>query len=220
MRQPGWSRSNRNAVRPLRGSSQVFAIRMKCCATPAPVMNHLRPRTTHLSPRALRARAHHRRIGAAARDAARSSRTSERTRPSTIGASQRCFCSGVADLREHGHVAVVGRRAVEARRARRSRRSSLRSTPPCRRPSSRVRRSSRGICGAHKPAAFTSPRTRSQDIEARCSRARRSSRDRLRAAGCARARRRDARAQRFDVGRQGEVHGRQSQARPRSAVDR
>lgn len=50
MRQPGWSASNRNAERPLRASSEVRAIRMKCCAAPAPVMNHLRPWISHLSP--------------------------------------------------------------------------------------------------------------------------------------------------------------------------
>ena len=95
MRQPGWSRSNMNAVSPRRGSSPVFATRMKCCAVSAPVMNHLRPCTIQRSPR-------------------RSARVSiiagseplpgcgsvianaERTRPSTIGASQRAFCAGVA----------------------------------------------------------------------------------------------------------------------------
>ena len=44
--QPGWSRSNRNALSPRRGSSEVRAIRMKCWAAPAPVMNHLRPSIT------------------------------------------------------------------------------------------------------------------------------------------------------------------------------
>ena len=37
----------------------------------------------------------------------------ERTLPSTIGCSQRVFCRSRADLVEHRHVAVVGRRAVE-----------------------------------------------------------------------------------------------------------
>ena len=46
IRQPGWSLWNRKAVRPFRASSEVRAIRMKCAASPAPVMNHLRPVTT------------------------------------------------------------------------------------------------------------------------------------------------------------------------------
>jgi len=67
---------------------------MKCCATPAPVINHFRPCTTQRSPR-------------------RSARVSiidgsdplpgcgsvianaERTRPSTIGFSQRSRCASV-----------------------------------------------------------------------------------------------------------------------------
>ena len=46
IRQPGWSLWNRKAVSPLRGSSEVRAIRMKCSASSAPVMYHLRPVTT------------------------------------------------------------------------------------------------------------------------------------------------------------------------------
>ena len=41
--QPGWSRWNWNAVSPFRGSSEVLAIRVKCAASAAPVMYHLRP---------------------------------------------------------------------------------------------------------------------------------------------------------------------------------
>ena len=107
---------------------------MKCCATPAPVMNHLRPCTTQRVAVARRAcvciivgsepppgagsviddrRAHacRRRSAAASAPSARS----------------------VADLVEHRHVAVVGRGAVEARPGRRASSSSPRSTPPCRR---------------------------------------------------------------------------------------
>ena len=50
MRQPGSSASKRNAVSPLRASSDVLAMRIKCRAPSAPVMNHLRPLTTHLAP--------------------------------------------------------------------------------------------------------------------------------------------------------------------------
>ena len=50
IRQPGSSLWNRKAVNPLRGSSEVLATRMKCAAPSAPVMNHLRPWTTQLSP--------------------------------------------------------------------------------------------------------------------------------------------------------------------------
>ena len=48
---PGWSAWNRKALRPRLFVSEVRAMRMKCLAFAAPVMNHLRPCTTHLSPR-------------------------------------------------------------------------------------------------------------------------------------------------------------------------
>lgn len=47
----GWSRSKRSAVRPLHVSLAILAIRMKCWTSSAPVMNHLRPLITYLSPR-------------------------------------------------------------------------------------------------------------------------------------------------------------------------
>ena len=100
-----------------RASSEVRAIRMKCSATPAPVMNHLWPWITHPSPFFSARVSIMAGIGAAAgrrlgHDEGRAHRARRRS-----GCSQRSFCAGVPILLEQVHVAVVGRRAVERHRA-------------------------------------------------------------------------------------------------------
>ena len=98
MRQPGWSRVEQEGGEArARGSSEVRAIRMKCGAVAAPVMNHLRPCTTQRSPR-FSARV---RIidGSEPQPGCGSVMTNdERTAPSTIGCSQRAFCASVPTL--------------------------------------------------------------------------------------------------------------------------
>ena len=93
--QPGWSLWNRKAERPRRGSSEVRAIRMKCSAPSAPEMNHLRPWTRQVSPwRSARVSIME---GSEPEPGAGSViAKAERTRPSTIGCSQRRFCASVA----------------------------------------------------------------------------------------------------------------------------
>ena len=85
---------------------------MKCWAASAPVMNHLWPSITQRSPF----------FTARVRMAAGSEpppgmgsvmAKAERTRPSTIGMSQRCLCSAVPVLGKQDHIAVVGCGAVE-----------------------------------------------------------------------------------------------------------
>src|SRR6266545_4169623 len=85
-----------NAVNPLRLSSDVFAINRKCCATSPPVMNHLWPCTTHLSPRL-------------------SAVVSIMPGSDPLPPARLLFRRG--DLVQHDHVAVVGRRAVHDDRA-------------------------------------------------------------------------------------------------------
>ena len=94
MRQPGWSLWKRNAVSPRRLSSEVRAIRMKCAAPSAPVMNHLRPVMRYLPPffsalvRIIEGSEPPPGAGSVmAKD--------ERTLPSTMGLSHLSFCSGV-----------------------------------------------------------------------------------------------------------------------------
>ena len=101
---------------PRRASSEVRAIRMKCAAPSAPVMNHLRPWMTHLpSFRSARVRIM---PGSEPPPGAGSVMAKdERTLPSTIGRSQRSFWAGVPARGEQVHVAVVGRHAVEGERA-------------------------------------------------------------------------------------------------------
>ena len=116
MRQPGWSRSNRNAVSPLRLSSEVFASSRKCCATPAPVMNHLRPRINHLSP--FRSAVVSIMPGSEPAPGAGSVITmDERTLSVDDGLQPALLLLLGADLVEHHHVAVIGRGAVEGDRA-------------------------------------------------------------------------------------------------------
>src|SRR5688500_20355369 len=68
---------------------------MKCWATPAPVMNHLRPRITHLSP--WRVAVVSIIVGSEPEPGAGSVITmDERTLPSTMGCIQRAFCAAVA----------------------------------------------------------------------------------------------------------------------------
>ncbi len=68
---------------------------MKCCATPAPVMNHLRPRITQLSPCFVAVVCIM--VGSEPAPGAGSVITmDERTLPSTMGCSQRAFCAAVA----------------------------------------------------------------------------------------------------------------------------
>ena len=94
---PGWPASNRNADSPLRVSSDVRAIRMKCCAAPAPVMNHLRPLTTQVSPFLVAvvsmADGSDPDPGAGSVIA-----KADRTCPSIIGCSQRSFWASVPTL--------------------------------------------------------------------------------------------------------------------------
>ena len=94
MRQPGWSRSKRKAVRPLLASSEVLATTMKCLASPAPVMNHLRPSTIQRSPR-LRAVVRIIDGSEPAPGCGSVIANAERTVPSTMGCSQRSFCASV-----------------------------------------------------------------------------------------------------------------------------
>ena len=98
---------------PWRGSSEVRATRMKCVASAAPVMNHLRPVTTIGCRRASRR-------GSAIIDGSEPPpgcgsvmAKAERTSPSTIGCQPALLLLRRADRLEHHHVAVVGRRRVE-----------------------------------------------------------------------------------------------------------
>ena len=136
----------------------------------------------------LRARANHRRIGAAAgmrlghRERAAHAPVDDRREPALLLLRRRHF-------REHGHVAVVRCRAVEAHGTedRRVHLLVARRAPDHRQAESAelARNLRRPQAGRLHFALDAVARHRAQ-----CSRARRSSRDRLRAAGCARARRR------------------------------
>ena len=91
IRHPGWSAWKRNAERPRRVSSDVRAMTMKCFASPAPVMNHLRPEITHFPPRRS-ARVCIAPAGSDPAPGAGSVMTNEeRTSPSMMGWSQRSF---------------------------------------------------------------------------------------------------------------------------------
>ena len=116
MRQPGSSRSRRKAVRPLRASSEVLATTMKCLASPAPVMNHLRP-VHHPGVAAARGGGeHHRRVGAAARmRLGHGERGAHRSVDD--GLQPALLLRRRAHLVQQDHVAVVGRGAVRAHRA-------------------------------------------------------------------------------------------------------
>ncbi len=109
--------SNRKAVRPRRGSSEVRASRMKCSAASPPVMNHLWPRMIHLSPPSRRWCASCRRGRSRSRAAGSVMTMEERTSPWTIGSSQRCLLRRGGDARQEMDVAVIGGGDVEADRA-------------------------------------------------------------------------------------------------------
>ena len=165
---------------PCRASSEVRATRMKCAAPPAPVMNHLWPWITQLSP------FFSARVGSCSGSepppgAGSVMAKEERTLPSTMGRSHFSFCASACRSREQVHIAVVGRRAIERQRPEdRTLRFLVHRGPaddrqrhPADTPSA--------ICGAHSPAALAlacTPRAR----RAECSRARRNFPRRFRAA--------------------------------------
>ena len=113
--QPGWSLSNRKAVRPLRASSEVRAIRMKCCASPGAGDVPFAAVDHPAVALALRHRLHHRRVRPAARmrlghrEGAADLAVDDRLKPALL---LRCG----PDLVQHHHVAVVGCGRVEADR--------------------------------------------------------------------------------------------------------
>ena len=82
----------------MRLSSEVRAIKMKCAAPSAPVMNHLRPVMTYLPPFfSARVRIM---VGSEPPPGAGSVMAkAERTLPSTIGRSHLSFCAGVPTSR-------------------------------------------------------------------------------------------------------------------------
>ena len=177
---------------PRRASSEVRATRMKCSATPAPVMNHLWPWITQLSP-FFSARVRIMPGSEPPPGAGSVMAKDERTLPSTIGLQPFVLLRRRAGQREQVHVAVVGRRAIERERPEdRAVRLLVHRRPADDRQRHaavllrRLRRpQARGPgLGLHRRAARRGG----------CSRARRSSPRRLRAA--ARAPRRSARVRR------------------------
>ncbi len=81
-------------MRPRRLSSEVRATTMKCAASPAPVMNHLRPRITHL-PFVLSAWVRIMLGSEPPPGAGSVMAKADFTLPSTIGRSHHSFCAGV-----------------------------------------------------------------------------------------------------------------------------
>ena len=222
MRQPGWSRWKRNAVSPRRASSEVRASRMKCSATPAPgdeplvAVDH--PGVAFL----LRARADHVGIGAAA---GRGLGHGEGGAHLAVDDGPQPFVllRRRAHQREQIHVAVVGRGAVERERPEdRTIRFLVHRGPA----DDRQRHAAVRLRRLRRPQAL-GPGLGLHAAQARrggCSRARRNSPRRLRAAAHARSTKR-ARAQAdvFDLGRQREVHASvliNRGRRPRSAYPR
>ena len=188
MRQPGWSRSNRNAVRPLRGSSQVFAIRMKCCAASragdeplaavhdpavAAALGASCASSTGRSRRPGAARSSRTRSAPCRRRSARASAPSAPGVP-TFSSTIMLPSSGAAELKHD---------RPEDRRS-----SSPRSRRPCPTTAGPARRSSFGICERPEARGLRLGAHAARARRRGCSRARRSSRGRLRAARRGRAR--------------------------------
>ena len=158
--QPGWSRSNRNALSPRRGSSEVRAIRMKCWAAPAPVMNHLRPSITQRPSR----RSALVRImpGSEPPPGAGSvMANAERTLPSTIGVSHRSRCASLPTAASSIMLPSSGAAALKTTGPKIERLASWYMTAmPSR--DSPIPPSARGVCGAHRPAALAWARSASR----------------------------------------------------------
>ncbi len=130
---------------------------MKCFASPAPVMNHLRP--VMRQPPAMRsARVYMSDGSEPAPPSGSVIANDERTSPATIGASQRSFCAGVAIFESTVMFPSSGAAQLKLTGPKIERPISSYSTaisateqpsPP----------SARGSCGVQRPRRFTSSRS-------------------------------------------------------------
>ena len=146
-------------MRPRRGSSEVRAHRMKCSATPAPVMNHLWPWITQRSP-FFSARVRIMPGSEPPPGAGSVIAKAERTLPSTIGRSHRSFCAGVPTSASRFILPSSGAAQLKhtGPKIERFASSYIAAQPTM---GSAMPPNSFGACGAQRPAAFAFARTRS-----------------------------------------------------------
>ncbi len=149
---------------PRRGSSEVRATRMKCCASPAPVMNHLRPVTTKRSPR-FSARVLIIAGSEPPPGAGSVIAKEERALPSTIGRSHFSFCAGVPMRASKLMLPSSGAMQLNASAPKMERAASSYITAQAT-IGSAMPPNSLGDCGAHKPACLRLRLHAGENIEA------------------------------------------------------